>query len=217
MNETDSAEFIPDPPCFCKRIVSGGQTGVDRGALDFAIKHRYPHGGWAPAGRKAEDGCIPRKYQLTELPAAGYIKRTRRNVEDSDGTLIVTLGDLEGGTLATRKFAERQAKPCLTVQLDAVETAEAARNILDWLRTHTIETLNVAGPRESKCPGIQQKTMALLEAVDALLQESPEARHRKQVLDQILAGRASGSAKSADTVFDRLEAKHSAHPKGPDS
>src|SRR4051812_7121882 len=102
-----------------RHVVSGGQAGADRAALDFAMEHGYTHGGWAPHARIAEDGPIPSKYQLTELPAGGYRQRTRRNVEDSDGTLIVNLGELEGGTLATRDFALRLGKPHLVVQLDA--------------------------------------------------------------------------------------------------
>lgn len=160
---------FPEPIRFCERIVSGGQTGADRGALDFAIKHGYTHGGWAPCGREAEDGRVPLKYQLTELADGGYRQRTRRNVEDSDGTLIVNLGELEGGTLATQVFAQQMGKPHLVVQLDAGVTAEAAASVLTWLHEHTIKTLNVAGPRESKRPGIYRLTGELLGAVDAAL------------------------------------------------
>lgn len=158
-----------EPLRFCDHIVSGGQTGVDRGALDFAIRHGYPHGGWAPRGRKAEDGLIPLKYQLTELADGGYRQRTRRNVEDSDGTLIVNVGELDGGTLATQAFAQQRRKPHLVVQLDAGVTADVASNVLAWLREYTVKTLNVAGPRESKRPGVYRLTVALLEAVDDAL------------------------------------------------
>ena len=160
---------FPEPLRFCERIVSGGQTGADRGALDFAIKHGYLHGGWAPHGREAEDGLVPLKYQLTELADGGYRQRTRRNVEESDGTLIVNLGELDGGTLATEVFARQKGQPHLIVQLDAGVTADAAANVLAWLREYTIKTLNVAGPRESKRPGIYRLTGELLETVDALL------------------------------------------------
>jgi hypothetical protein len=154
---------FPEPLRFCQRIVSGGQTGADRGALDFAIKHGYTHGGWAPRGRKAEDGVIPSKYQLTELAEGGYRQRTRRNVEDSDGTLIVNLGDLDGGTLATQIFAQQMGKPHLVVQLDLGVTTEIEADVIAWLRQNTIKTLNIAGPRESKRPGIYQGTLAFLE------------------------------------------------------
>lgn len=163
-----------EPRRFCERIISGGQTGADRAALDFAIEYGYPHGGWAPRGREAEDGCIPPKYQLTELPDGGYRQRTRRNVEDSDGTLIVNMDELDGGTLATKNFAEKAGKPYYIAQFDDGATDEIAADILAWLRAHDIKTLNVAGPRESKRPGIYQLTTALLEAVEnALFEDVP--------------------------------------------
>lgn len=160
---------FPEPVRLCRHIVSGGQTGADRGALDFAMKHGYTHGGWAPHGRKAEDGVIPARYQLTELPEGGYRQRTRRNVEDSDGTLIVNLGELEGGTLATQDFAREMGKPHLLVQLDAGVAADAVADVAAWLQQHGVETLNVAGPRESKRPGIHRLNLELLEAVDAAI------------------------------------------------
>ncbi len=173
-----NGELVPLPPFrnslveplrFCECIVSGGQTGADRGALDFAIRHGYTHGGWAPRGRQAEDGLIPRKYQLMELADAGYRQRTRRNVKDSDGTLIVNVGELDGGSLATKVFAQRLRKPHLVVQLDRDVTVDGAFSILGWLREHSVKTLNVAGPRESKRPGIYRRTVELLEAIDASL------------------------------------------------
>lgn len=157
----------PEPVRFCRHIVSGGQTGADRGALDFAIRHGYTHGGWAPRGREAEDGFVPLKYQLTELADGGYRQRTRRNVQDSDGTLIVNLGELDGGTLATCVFARQLNKPCLVAQLDTGVSREMAAGVLAWLREHEIQTLNVAGPRESKRPGIHRLTGELLEALEA--------------------------------------------------
>lgn len=93
-----------------KKIVSGGQTGADRGALDAAIALAIPHGGWCPKGRRTEDGAIPSKYELTETPATNYQARTKRNVEESDGTVILTRGPLEGGSLFTAEHAERVNK-----------------------------------------------------------------------------------------------------------
>jgi hypothetical protein len=158
--------YFSAPPRFCKHIVSGGQTGADRGALDFAIEHGYTHGGWATSGRKAEDGTVPLKYQLTALAEGGYRQRTRRNVEDSDGTLIVNIGEVDGGTLATQTFAEQMRKPYLVVQLDLGTIEEIAARVFGWLRQNVIDTLNVAGPRESKRPGIYSLTVKLLQAVD---------------------------------------------------
>lgn len=153
----------PSQPCFCRHIVSGGQTGADRAALDFAIEHGYTHGGWAPHGRRAEDGRIPVKYQLVELPTGGYRERTRRNVEDSDATLIVNLGELDGGTLATQRFADSTGKPCYVAQVDDGISATMVTHVLEWLRQHDVDTLNVAGPRESKRPGIYKTTLELLQ------------------------------------------------------
>lgn len=149
----------------CRRIVSGGQTGADRAALDFAIEHGYPHGGWAPRGREAEDGPIPLKYQLTELTDGGYRQRNKRNVRDSDGTLIVNIGTLDGGTLATQVFAQKLKRPYFLVQLDTDTPESVAPHVVEWLRTREISILNVAGPRESKRPGIYDLTRRLLEAV----------------------------------------------------
>ena len=161
--------FSPEPIRFCQHIVSGGQTCADRGALDFAIEHGYTHGGLAPQGRESEDGKIPLKYQLIELEQGGYRQRTRRNVEGSDGTLIINCGVLDGGTLATQVFAQRLNKPCLVVQLDHGVTAKAAASVGEWVSQHQIKTLNVAGPRESKRPGIYRLTRELLAEVDASL------------------------------------------------
>lgn len=161
---------FPEPRRLCERIVSGGQTGADRGALDFAIQHGYIHGGWAPHGRLAEDGVIPAKYQLTEIAEGGYRQRTRRNVADSDATLIVNLGELDGGTLATQVFAEKSGKPCLVVQADPGISEGMVNSVIAWLRQHDVKILNVAGPRESKRPGICRLTSEMLTAMDAVLQ-----------------------------------------------
>ena len=146
------------------RIISGGQSGADRIALDWAIHNNIPHGGWCPRGRKAEDGPLDAKYLLQETKSAGYLQRTRQNVVDSDGTLIVNLGKLEGGTLATAKLAKKLGKPHIVLQLDSGVGAEEVKQLLDWLRRESISTLNVAGPRESKRPGIYSLTNALLDS-----------------------------------------------------
>lgn len=143
-------------------VVSGGQTGADRAALDWAINEGIPHGGWCPEGRRAEDGLISDRYAVKELPGAGYRQRTRQNVIDSDGTLIVNLGDLDGGSLQTKRFAEHLEKPLLIIQFDGSKRMEQAESLNRWLHVHHIVTLNVAGPRESKRPGIYVATMNLL-------------------------------------------------------
>lgn len=160
-------ERWPDLPLFCREIVSGGQTGADRAALDFAIRHHgYSHGGWVPKGRIAEDGPIPLKYQLTELEG-GYRQRTRRNVEDSDGTLVLNLGELADGSLLTLQFAERIGKPAIAVQLEDSDTETHASEVLKWLDANAIQVVNVAGPRESKRPGVYAQALAFLKVLDA--------------------------------------------------
>jgi hypothetical protein len=134
-----------------RRIISGGQTGVDRGALDAAIFLGIDHGGWCPRGRLAEDGQIPTRYRLTETDSAKYPVRTEQNVIDSDGTLILYQTEMLGGTSLTSRLAKEHDKPCLAI--DLAGPLDAAATLL-WLRSHAIEVLNVAGPRESSSPGI---------------------------------------------------------------
>ncbi len=134
------------------KIISGGQTGVDRAALDLALSLGIPCGGWCPAGRLAEDGAIPPHYPLEELAEGGYLERTARNVEEADGTLIFHSGTLQGGTKATADFCASSGKPCLLIEAGTVDTAAAARQLADFVRANRIEVLNVAGPRASQWP-----------------------------------------------------------------
>ena len=111
------------------KIISGGQTGADQAALDFAIEHDIPHGGWIPKGRQTETGILPDKYKLDEMPTASYPKRTERNILDSDGTLIFSRGKLTGGSALTRKLAKQYGKPWVHVDLAKMDEAEAAHSI----------------------------------------------------------------------------------------
>lgn len=140
------------------KIVSGGQTGVDRAALDVALELGLPCGGWCPQGRRAEDGPIAPCYPLRETPWDGYPQRTEWNVRDSDGTLVLTRGQPDRGTALTVKLAQQRKKPCLVVDLEKPDVG-AVRN---WVEMNRIETLNVAGPRESSAPGIQEQAADLL-------------------------------------------------------
>jgi hypothetical protein len=151
------------------RIVSGGQTGVDRGALDAALAAGVPCGGWCPAGRMAEDGVIPARYPLAELPKAGYVERTLRNVRDSDATLIICYGEPEGGTRQTLEFCERRKKPRLLVDAATTAPEEAARRVAEFVRERGIRVLNVAGPRASKQPGGHAYARDVLAGTLALL------------------------------------------------
>jgi hypothetical protein len=147
-----------------RRIVSGGQTGVDRAALDFAIRSGIPHGGFCPKGRRSENGRIARKYQLTECASPDYAMRTALNVLHSDGTLILARGAPEGGTQRTLDLCIAHRKPRFVVDLDDAVMPDA---FAAWLRDHRIETLNVAGPRESKQSGIGSQARRALEVLFA--------------------------------------------------
>jgi hypothetical protein len=145
-----------------EKIVSGGQTGVDRAALDAALAAGLPCGGYVPKGRRAEDGVIPQRYPLQECDAPDYAVRTELNVIHSDATLILNRGKLDGGTSATIEFCQEHDKPCSVVQLERVSVEQAAASIAYFLSQAKPRTLNIAGPRESKCPGIYQATLELL-------------------------------------------------------
>ncbi len=155
-----------------KRIVSGGQTGVDRAALDVAMELGITHGGWCPRGRLAEDGRIPAKYQLVETGSPQYSVRTERNVLDSDATLILYRGRPSGGTELTARLADRHGKPRRNVDLDKPPDPDQVRR---WLQEHKPGILNVAGPRECQNPGIAAQAAEYLRMV---LAGGGEARTR---------------------------------------
>ena len=131
------------------KIVSGAQTGVDRAALDAALKKNLPCGGWCPAGRKAEDGTIPECYPVRELAEGGYSERTRKNVQDSDGTIIIYFGQLSGGTQETLRNCLDESKPYLLLDALEVNVGRAAERIVEFRAMLPDGTLNFAGPRAS--------------------------------------------------------------------
>lgn len=147
------------------RIISGGQTGADRGGLDAAIALGIPHGGWCPKGRLAEDGKVPARYQLTETGSSSYPGRTRRNVLDADGTVIFTRGRLEGGSRLTADVARAAGKPSLHIDVKRLDAERAALigELRAWLTEHQVAVLNVAGSRESKARGIRKAVARFLE------------------------------------------------------
>jgi Circularly permutated YpsA SLOG family len=134
------------------KIVSGGQTGVDRAALDVALKHKIDCGGWCPAGRLDELGRIPDQYPVNELEGGGFTGRTLQNVKDSDGTVIIYSGKLSGGTEQTVRFCFEQHRPHQLLDALKIPAEEAARSIAGFVRNHKINILNVAGPRKSEWP-----------------------------------------------------------------
>jgi len=146
------------------KIISGGQTGADRAALDFAIARGIPHGGSCPLGRRAEDGVIDARYQLTETPEEKSVYRTRANVRDSDGTVVFTHGPLKGGSRVTADYAAKLEKPCLHLDLKSFEPPDAAEHLKEWIATNKIRILNVAGPRASHAPLLYDLVFRTLKA-----------------------------------------------------
>ena len=136
-----------------ERVVSGGQTGVDRAALDAALALGLPCGGWCPRGRRAEDGPIPARYPLVETPSPAYPVRTHWNVRDSDGTLILRTGPPDRGTALTARLAADLGRPLLDLDLSSTGPADAQARARTWVASNGVRVLNVAGPRESRCPG----------------------------------------------------------------
>src|ERR1700730_13462760 len=153
-----------------RKIISGGQTGADRAGLDFAIETGLEHGGYVPRGRKAEDGRIDERYNLVELSTISYPARTRKNIEESDGTVIFSLERLlRGGTKLTWEHANKLSKPVLHIhnaRKERILNQDSLRfeiqALTDFLCSREIEILNVAGPRESKEPGVYEWTLTLL-------------------------------------------------------
>jgi hypothetical protein len=147
-----------------EKIISGGQTGADRAALDVAIRHGLPHGGWCPRGRKAEDGRISREFHLAETPSADYSQRTEWNVCDADGTVVFTLvSDASAGSLRTLEFAMKHGKPSLHLSRSGGGGEDSARTLQKFVEKNRIAVLNVAGSRESEEPGIYQWVTGMLE------------------------------------------------------
>lgn len=142
-------------------IISGGQTGVDRAALDAALEGKFPCGGWCPKGRKAEDGPLHERYPLKETKSSDYRVRTERNLKEADATLVLTWGEPTGGTALTIKLAQKHEKPSLVLDLEQ-RNQDMATTIHDWIEKNNIRILNVAGPRESKVPGIHKMAKNVL-------------------------------------------------------
>ena len=146
-----------------RKLISGGQTGADRAGLDFALDVGLEHGGFVVKGRKAEDGRIDDRYQLTELPTTSYPVRTKRNVRESDGTAIFSLGaELSGGSALTLSYARSVKKPIIHLHASNRGKVGPAVQLEDFIASNRIEVLNVAGPRETKEPGVYEFTLEVL-------------------------------------------------------
>jgi hypothetical protein len=185
-----------------KKIISGGQTGADRAALDVALKFGIPHGGWTPKGRIAEDGPLPEIYKLKEMPTDSYSARTEQNVIDSDGTLIIARGKLTGGTDYTRQMTLKHKKQLLGIDLNLVGHFDAASLIVSWVKLQRVQVLNVAGPRKSEDPQIYSDVITILEQVISIFAD--EERETKIELEKSKKGRPSILPKTVDEAVDRL-------------
>ena len=154
------------------KILSGGQTGVDRAALDVAMELGLPCGGWCPKGRRAEDGRIPDKYPLNEMPTREYGPRTRRNVEVCDATLVIYRGTITAGSLLTVKIVHELHRQCFAVDLKTHPSPDGAAEGIRAVRAklkHRAMVLNVAGSRESSAPGIYEEASAFLRVLFSAL------------------------------------------------
>ncbi|MCP3876188.1 MAG: hypothetical protein GY699_23980, partial [Desulfobacteraceae bacterium] len=151
------------------KIISGGQTGADRAALDVAIKFNIDHGGWIPKGRKAEDGPLPSKYKLLEMDSTDYRERTKQNIIDSHGTAIISRGELTGGSKLTQNYAKVIGRPNCHINLVTTEEFEAAIILKSFIMENGIQILNVAGPRLSHQPWIYADVKTVIEATLYLL------------------------------------------------
>ena len=147
------------------KIISGGQTGADRAALDAAIALGVPHGGWLPKGRKTEAGPLPMHYALHELTSRRYRDRTEKNIVAADATLLFSFGPLSGGSALTEALTLRHNRPCLHVDFELVNAAQATALVEKWLAELQPAILNVAGPRASSEPRIYPAVYALLTSV----------------------------------------------------
>jgi hypothetical protein len=162
-----------------QRIISGGQTGADRAALDWAITNNIQQGGWCPAGRRAEDGMVPNSYCLRETPERNYRQRTKWNVRDSDATLIITSApELTGGSLFTQEWAQKIDRPCLHVY----PCSEWREWIRIFFETNPIAILNVAGPRSSGAAGIEH---FVHEVLDEMLANSSDKKRSYDIAPKI--------------------------------
>jgi len=180
-----------------EKIISGGQTGADRAALDAAIRLGIPHGGWIPKGRLAEDGPLPQRYRLQEMQSDSYPARTEQNVIDSDGTLIIARGKMTGGSDYTRKMTLKHRKQLLGIDLNLTGHYDAASLIVSWIKLQRVKILNVAGPRASKDPEIYRDVVTILEKTIQILKDKERRANSEP----------SEPPKTVEETVDRLVAE----------
>jgi hypothetical protein len=181
----EGRELKPKTIRILGKIISGGQTGVDRAALDVALELGIPCGGWCPKGRLAEDGHIDKRYPLVETRSPEYQVRTERNVKESDGTLVLSWGQPIGGTALALKFALKCKKPFLGLDLSGDADEEI---VLNWAKANKIGVLNVAGLRESQFPGIHDRAIWFLRKVLKRGKRSPQGENKDQTDRRLRVG-----------------------------
>jgi hypothetical protein len=164
-------------PLLLEKIISGGQTGADRAALDAALEAGFPCGGYCPKGRRAEDGVIDDSYPLEEIDG-GYAQRTLRNVQAADATLVFYTEKLSGGTLQTVKYCHREMKHCLEIDTAGLDDSAAIRAVSEFLRDRQVRVLNVAGPRASGSPAIYRRVRNVMLGLIALQQGRAEENNK---------------------------------------
>ena len=164
-----------------KKIISGGQVGADQAALDAAIKCDFPHGGWIQKGRKTQTGVLSEKYHLIEMSVSGYKEKIEQNVMASDGTVIISHGDLSGGADYSRKMAIKHNRPCLHIDLSQTEMAASSAEIYTWITENNIEILNVTGSRASEDGDVYKSTIGIIEG--AILLDLVEAKPGENLTD----------------------------------
>lgn len=164
------------------RIVSGGQTGVDRAALAWAVRNHFAHGGWCPRGRKGEWGPIPMRYHLRETPTGTYEQRTLLNVRDSDGTLILSLREgLSAGSAKTARFCLELGKPRVHLAAEILTPREAGLAVRHFVARHHIRTLNIAGPRASEEESVERFVRAVLDEAFEIRPRRASASGRREI------------------------------------
>ena len=194
------------------KIISGGQTGADQGALDAAIDAGIPHGGWITKGRITESGPLPDKYQLHEMPTASYPKRTVNNIVDSDGTVIISHGKLSGGSAYTRKMAVKHGRPWIHIDLEETPVFQAAAVITEWIEKHDIQVLNVAGPRATKDPTIYEHVKKIITGTILLLIVHKEMHdYAQDVTHQVLSDWPNTIDDIVDQIIKDLALKDQVH------
>jgi hypothetical protein len=188
-----------------KKIISGGQVGADQAALDAAIKCNFPHGGWIQRGRNTQNGILPEKYHLIEMPVSGYKERIEQNVVESDGTVIISHGNLSGGADYSRKMARKHNRPYVHIDLSQAPAANSSSGINTWIIENTIEVLNVTGSRTSEDGDVYKDTVGIIEGTILLsLVGAKPGEHLTDHSRREYLEKAPIAANTVDEAADRL-------------